>query len=239
MVVDLLHWGLNAVYDPISGPIDDALHGVMAVAPWLYALCLLLGTRAVVHAVSQSTAPLERGRWAWILLAYSAFQATSLVFAPRYPGSSIWQPTYPPFVGGLIMATLVLRVARPLLTARSARAMTGATALLWIVGQLCTDLLAFTEGTARGTGPLWRSAASSLLSSMGGLTVLAGMPIGWAVYERSPVVILAFLGPPAVLVWVWMARTAGARLDLAVWSLALSSFVLMVRLWGWASFVLD
>lgn len=205
LMLNLVHWGLNA------GNVDESARYARLIASWLYLPCLILASSAIVNRVARSRCADPGCGWAWVLLGFGAFQAASLVLSPRYQNSSVWQPTYPAFVGGFIMAALTVRVANSQLGLRSARIATTATALLWMVGQLCTDVLAYSENPFGPRDALWMSAAGPISATMSGLTVASSAPLFWAVHERDLATTVLLLGLPCAWGWRWAAKRAGLR----------------------------
>lgn len=152
IAIDLAHSTLSAVYDPYSGAVDDAMHIVLFAAPAFYvtALFFMLNRLVVVYQCS-----------GWRVLPVVAILVVlgELAFtflAARRSGSSFYRPMFPDFAAGLIIGGLTAAAAKPYLQSRAMRIFLTALLLLWLGGTIVTDLLWYSEGTQRGTGPLWR-----------------------------------------------------------------------------------
>lgn len=236
IAIDLAHSTLSAVYDPYSGAVDDAMHIVLFAAPAFYvtALFFMLNRLVVVYQCS-----------GWRVLPVVAILVVlgELAFtflAARRSGSSFYRPMFPDFAAGLIIGGLTAAAAKPYLQSRAMRIFLTALLLLWLGGTIVTDLLWYSEGTQRGTGPLWRiPVLGHLMMGLAFVIMYAGnlgnlLLYGW--FPAEPFSIGVWMVVALVLGWFLWRNTRDRAVSICA---SLSLAVLGFKLVEWASFIAD
>lgn len=237
LAVDLIHAILNAIYRPFQGAIDNAMHLVLTVSPLAYGatgVCLAYGLLNRLRRKSFVLNPLV------LILVLAAELAFTLLVAPR-TGSSSYRPLFPDFLSGLILAGLTLGTAKPYLDSRLVRIVLSFLICLWLAGTLISDLLWHSEGTERGTGPLWHiPVLSNVLVGFVFLVVTAGDPQFFLNMfgVDLPAINLA-VGIVLVLLIGWHLSRTHRGDYLRLISVVLSIGFVMFKVTEWAQFFVD
>jgi len=246
VAIDLIHAILNRIFNPFTGPLDDAMHFVLPVAPVFYFAACLWGCFRLAKRFS-TTGFLSEGHYAsLILLALIASQFAFTLLTPARSGSSSYHPLFPDFLGGILLAMATLIAGREHLHSQIGRVAVVLVVFFWSAGSLTVDLLWWTERTSRGVGPVWHlPLIAPLLAAISYFFIFAGRLVEVCLYFPEAILkvgaiiqCLWFLMLVVLLAWClrWLTSSRAWWKSLG---LAASIVFLGWKATEWGSFIAD
>jgi hypothetical protein len=246
IAVDLVHAILSWIFHPFTGPLNNGMHVVLLVAPIFYFAAAIWVCFKFAKWFSGTKFLSGNHYPSLILLAVIIGELAFTLLMPARSGSSRYHPLFPDFLGGILLAMATVIAGREYLQTRIGIAFVVLVAFFWIAGSLTVDSLWWTEGTGRGTGPMWRLPVISPLLVAASYTLMFGG--GWLEECLDFPESVLKVGPAGVAVWCfmqaflltlclrWLTRSRAWLISIA---LAASAVFLCWKALEWGGFIAD